>query len=772
MSPRVGGLHRLLPLLLAAVLLGAAAFAAAARSPAEVQRIDRAIVRIGDAPAREVALPDTWAQRGVRDLRQPGHYRLGFELTALPDESMALMFTRLSTDHTVRVNGQLVSNVVQTAAGSNPGLPNPALLSVPPALLHVGHNTVQVEVRHAGSRAGLSPMQVGPMSALRQQHLHHELLYVTLPQAMNMATGGLALLLIAIWWRRRSEVALGSFGALSLLGSIRNYSYFVPSAVGSALHADWAFYAAQAWTLVLLAAFAQAFAGVRWPRYARTVLATAVALSVAGLVAMQLDRLPELRVLSYPLLLALALPALWLCLRHARARPVRSVVAQAVGVAAMLGAVAHDYAYQTIGLLPMTATFWLPYVMPLALAAVTLVLLRRMTAAMGEVEALNAELEARVAERTAELAQANEAKTRFLAAASHDLRQPLVTIGLLVGMARDDSSSHTTRQMLDRADQAVGAMENLLTGLLDLSRLESGVVRPRMADVRLAEVFASIAAHEQETAAHKGLRLRLRPTTAVVRSDAVMLERILRNLVANALRYTARGSVLVAARRRGSAVRIEVRDSGVGIAPQDQPGIYREFLRLDNPMRARSGGMGLGLSIVQRSADVLGHRVGLRSALGRGSCFWVDIDDAPGAAELPPARPAAAPAVPMQALDGLHVLLLDDDDSVRDALAERLRAWGAHVDACASLAALRRRVEAADARPPGLLLSDHHLPDGDGLDAIAAVRARFGPVPAVVMTADTAPAAHDALRASGLPVLRKPFRAEALLAAAGDALRG
>lgn len=758
---------------LVAALLLAAALPGWARSPADVQPLDRAEFKLAGQAQRSVSLPHTWKQDGIDDLRQPGLYTLHFTLDALPAESMALMFTRLSTQHTVRVNGALVSGLAQTAAGSNPGLPNPALLGVPPALLRIGANRIDIEVRHSGSRAGLSAARVGPTAMLRQQYQRHELTYVTLPEALNMASGGLALLLIAIWWRRRSEVALGSFGVLSLMGSVRNYSYFTPSAIGSALHADFAFYAAQVWTLVLFSTFCQAFAGVRWPRYSRVLFVLAVLLSAAGLVAMFHARLPELRTWTYPVLLVAALPALWVCLRHARALPVGSVVAQAVGVVAMVGAVVHDYAFQTVGVLPMTETFWLPYVMPLALMAVTLVLVRRMTAAMGEVEALNAELEARVAMRTHELAQANEAKTRFLAAASHDLRQPLVTVGLLVGMARDDTPPGATRDMLDRADRAVGAMENLLSGLLDLSRLESGVVQPRFAAVRVNDVFASIETHEQANAAQKGLRLRLRPTQAVVRSDPVMLERLLRNLVSNALRYTAAGSVLVAARRRGDALHIEVRDSGVGIAREDQHGIYREFLRLDNPMREQAGGMGLGLSIVQRSAHVLGHRLGLRSAPGRGSCFWIEIDmrAAPGEAPLA-AAPARLPlASPAAALDGLHIMVIDDEADVRHAMAQRLRTWGARVHDCGSLAALNRWLDGLDARRIDLLVCDYGLGDGDGFDAIAAVRARFGRVPAVMVTADTSQPARDALDASGLIVVNKPFRPDALLAAAAEAAR-
>lgn len=729
---------------------------------AQSRTVDRAVFRIDGQAPQSVALPHTWAQQDIDDLRAPAHYELAFELDAVPDESLALVFTRLSTLHAVRVNGELVSD--QNAAGSNPGLPHPALLGVPPALLRPGHNTVGVEVQHAGSRAGLSSVTFGPMSAMREQYQRHQLLYVTVPQALNMASGGLALLLILIWWRRRSEVALGSFGVLALFGSVRNAGYYAPWAIASAVHLDWLFYAAQAWTLVLFAVFCQAFAGVRWPRYTRALLALAALATVTGLAAAPAHRLPELRTWTYPVMLLATLPALWLCLRHALARPAGAVIAQAVGAVALIGAVAHDYAFQTLGLLPVTETFWLPYVMPLVLIAVTLVLMRRMIAAMGEVEALNAELEARVALRTRELTLANEATTRFVATASHDLRQPLVTVGLLVGMARDASVSSATRDMLDRADQAVGAMEHLLSGLLDLSRLESGVVQPRFGPVRVADLFASIAAHEQSTATLKGLRLRLRPTTAVVRSDALMLERILRNLVSNALHYTARGGVLVAARRRAGVLRLEVHDTGVGIAADDQDAIYREFVRLDTPLHEGSRGMGLGLSIARRSARLLGHRLGLRSQPGRGSCFWIEID--PSAQPLPDEGPAlAAPLAPPQSrwLQGRHLIVVDDDAGVRHALGERLKAWGARVHGCGSIAALRRHIGTADAPPPDLLISDHHLPDGDGFDALGTVRAAYGPVPAVLVTADSSARTLATLQASGLPVLHKPFRTEALM---------
>lgn len=757
MPPFLPRATRFVATLLAAWLLAVAGPAHADGAPPDVQTVDAAVFEApGRAPER-VALPDTWAHRGVARAT-PGRYRFAFELAKVPQESLALAFTRLSSQHQVYVNDVLVAGRAQGARESNPGVPVPTLISVPPSFLKAGRNTVVVEVRYV-MRAGLSQVNVGPMSALRQDHQRYLLSRVTLPQALNLGAAALALFMLLIWWQRRSEVALGSFGALVLLGSVRNYSYFLDTAVTSARASDWVFYTANVASTVLLGVFAQAFAGERWPRYTRGLLAALAVLPALGAWAAWHGELQALRGYTYPLMLAACGPVLWLCGRRAWSHGGRSAVGQALGIGAMLAAVGHDYAMQTANWLPITHGFWIPYVMPLTLGLFSLALLHRMVKAMGEVEALNTELEARVATRTRELEQANAAKTRFLASASHDLRQPLVTIGLLVGLVKDSSESPRMRQMMDRVDEAVGSMEGLLTGLLDLSQLDSGTVQAHRAAVRVADLFDAIELHEQPAAALKGLHLRLRPTTAVVESDPVMLDRIVRNLVSNAVKYTERGGVLVVARRRGRKVRIEIHDTGIGISEQHRQTIFQEFVQLDNPQRERSRGMGLGLAIVQRSAQMLGHEIGLRSQPGRGSCFWIEVPAADGAA-------AEAPALrPVPRLQGRRVLLVEDDPTVREAMAARLRSWDAQVYTCTSLADLRRWLAQAGDLRLDLLLSDYRLPDGDGLQVLAEVRARFGAVRALVVTGDTGPDALGRLHQAGVQVLHKPFRGDALLQA-------
>lgn len=741
---------------IAALLAVLALACAPAHATTPTQRIESAEFEPADrsAPAQAVTLPDTWDQRGV-DRRLRARYRFVVTLDAVPSESMALAFTRLSTRHRITINGQVAAD--EGMAATNLGLPQPALIELAPVLLRAGRNEVEIEVSHMRN-GGLSAIDVGPLSALRTPHQRLLLLGIELQRAMNMACLGLALLLIAIWWRRRVETALGSFGLLALIGSLRNYGYSMGvSVTGNAFWADWMLVAVNTWVAALFGVFAVALVGEHWPRYRRWLLGVAIVVPALAAVAAGLDRLQELRAFVYPVLLATVAPGVWLCV----ARPREGRALAALGVGAMVLGALHDYAYQAAGWLPVTDTFWMPYLMPITLGTVALLLVRRMVRALGEVETLNAELEARVAARTHQLERANAAKTHFLAAASHDLRQPLVTIGLLVGLAREQASAGPVESLLGRVDGAVGSMERLLSGLLDLSRFEAGAVQPHPTTLHLDEIFAAIGANEQVHAAHKRLRLRLRPTRLQVHSDRVLLERILRNLVGNALRYTTRGGVLVAARRRGEHVRIEVRDTGVGIAAEHQQTIFEEFVQVQASAQGSTLGMGLGLAIVRRSATMLGHRIGLSSTPGRGSCFWIELPLATTSSGAPrEAEPAAAQP---SRLSGRRVLLIDDEDTVRDAIRDRLQAWGAQVQAFADIESLQHWLAGGLDTAPELVLSDYRLRQGDGLLAIEMIRQRFGAVPSVLITGDSAPRDLARLHEAGVRVLHKPFRTEALL---------
>jgi signal transduction histidine kinase len=239
-------------------------------------------------------------------------------------------------------------------------------------------------------------------------------------------------------------------------------------------------------------------------------------------------------------------------------------------------------------------------------------------------EESHASLEAKVEARTRELAaardqaeRANAAKTRFLASASHDLRQPMHTIGLLVGILRDRTRNEEARALAEKVQASVDVMQALFSSLLDISKLDAGAIKPTIADFRIDEVLRRIDVNYAPHAAEKGLELRIVGSRAVVQSDAIMLERIVGNLVTNAVRYTSRGRVLVGCRRASGMLRILVCDTGVGIAAEHLDAVFDEFVQLANPERQRSNGLGLGLSIVKRSADLLGHALIVRSTTTR-----------------------------------------------------------------------------------------------------------------------------------------------------------
>lgn len=732
---------------------------------AQVQRLDLG----ADAAWQAVALPDTWAARG---LPQTGgaRYRLRFALATQPPEGVwALRIDRLSTAHQLRVNGVLVAQ--QRGTGSTDdhagpltegGKPIPVLVEFPTGLLRLGDNQIDIEWRLI-TRAGMSDVTVGPAIGLRAAFDLDHLVDRTVPQLANAAGAALASFMLLIWWQRRTELAFGLFGLLWLLVSLRNSTYYIDTVAIPVDFAVLLYFLSQCISAVLLGAFAVAISTRRWPRFERVLRWAAWGLPLLGLLGAALGQLPLLRAVVYPAVIALGLSALWVLGHTVRQAPRRALVALLLGVVVVLVAGVHDYLYLQ-GAVPITHFFWLPYAVPLGCVWFALVLVQRMVQALSDSEHQAARLEARVAERTQALDDANQAQTRFLSAASHDLRQPVVAIGLLVGLVRERVASSPQapdlRRLLDRTQDAARALEDLLRGLLDLSRLDTEAAAPQRRPVPLQALFNAIAAHEQAAAQARGLRLRFKPTGLVVVSDPVLLEQVLRNLVGNALRYTTRGGVLVAARPRpglAGGVRLQVWDTGRGIAPEDQHKVFEAFVQLDNPERDRRKGQGLGLAIVRRSVDLLGHPLALRSVPGRGSCFSVMLPIAPSVVDA-----AEGDLLPARPLDGQRIWLLDDDPAVREALAERLEAWGAQVRRHACLADLSQSLAGGLPRPDWLL-ADHRLPDGDGLQAVSRLHAQMGPVPALLITGDTAPALVARFAEWGLDVLHKPFSAEALL---------
>ncbi len=387
-------------------------------------------------------------------------------------------------------------------------------------------------------------------------------------------------------------------------------------------------------------------------------------------------------------------------------------------------------------------------------------------------ERANEILEQRVRERTEELTRLNEAlsrakaeaeeanisKTRFLAAASHDILQPLNAARLYVTslVERDREAGHAG--LAENVDASLDAVEEILTALLDISRLDTGAMKPQWSSFRIEEIFRQLQREFEPVAAEKKLRLTFLRSSLTVRSDRRLLRRLLQNLVSNAVKYTPTGRVLVGARRRSGRLVIEVWDTGIGIPTSKQKVVFREFQRLDQGAKVARG-LGLGLSIVERIGRVLDHPVTLKSEPGRGSVFRVEVP----VASLPATvTPLEAPRAPLAPLTGLRVLALDNEPAIQEGMRTLLSGWGCEVatagDLPGALAAL------AQARPEAIL-ADYHLDDGNGLDAIAALRESAGfAVPAVLLTADRTLAVRDAAAALGVHMLGKPVKPAALRA--------
>lgn len=375
------------------------------------------------------------------------------------------------------------------------------------------------------------------------------------------------------------------------------------------------------------------------------------------------------------------------------------------------------------------------------------------------------ELERRIAQATQELREKKEeaesatlAKSRFLAAASHDLRQPTHALGLFVTRLGQLTHDAQAIDLLANMDRAVQAMRELLDALLDISRLDAGAVPVHLQAFALNDVFDQLKAELALMAAEKGLSLRVRPCNVWVMSDPVQIHRILLNLLSNALRYTRAGSVLLACRGKGEDGRawIEVWDTGIGIAAEHQEAIFKEFYQVDNPERERSKGLGLGLNIVQRTARLLGHPLQLCSRSGQGSRFRIELPlTAPG--EMTDRR-GPGRRESLDDLVGLVVLVLEDDELARAALVSLLTSWGATVAEAPSLTVALEQLQRG--LQPALLISDYRLPGPEnGIQAVLRLRlAAHKEIPACLISGDTDPDLMQAAKLAGLTLMHKPVR--------------
>ncbi len=393
-----------------------------------------------------------------------------------------------------------------------------------------------------------------------------------------------------------------------------------------------------------------------------------------------------------------------------------------------------------------------------------------------ELERANELLERRVQERTEELtrlnselgrakAQADDAnisKTKFLAAASHDILQPLNAARLYVTSLVERQRGGDDAQLIGNIDASLDAVEEIFGALLDISRLDTGAMKTEVMSFRIDELLRQLEVEFAPMAQEKGLSLTFVPSSLTVRSDRRLLRRLLQNLVSNAIKYTPKGRVLIGCRRHRAKLRVCVYDTGLGVPSGKKQAIFKEFHRLDEGAKVARG-LGLGLSIVERIARVLGHKIAVTSAVGRGSQFSVEVPLAP-ALPISQQQPRTARDADRVQLSDIAVLCIDNDLAILDGMDTLLGGWGCRVLKARDLASATAAILEAKVSPDGLLV-DYHLDEGNGIEAIKELRRRFGAdLTAILITADRSPLVREEARAIGVQVLNKPVKPAALRA--------
>ena len=390
---------------------------------------------------------------------------------------------------------------------------------------------------------------------------------------------------------------------------------------------------------------------------------------------------------------------------------------------------------------------------------------RRVRERTAELTAVNAKLRQEILERAkieealrqakAEAEEANLSKTRFLAAASHDLLQPLNAARLFATALAERPLPTKEAEFVANIDRALGCVEGLLGTLLHISKLDAGAIAAEKSDFVIGDLLQQLADEYQPLASREGVRLRVVSSSKVVRSDLTLLGRVLRNFLTNAVRYAPAGRVLLGCRRRGDLVRIETLDTGCGIPAESIGEIFEEFRQLHRD-RDQGKSFGLGLAIVKRIARVLDHAIGVRSVVGKGSAFWIDVP----VGALPRALPRReATPIALNTLSSALIAVIDDQDSILAGMRELLQGWG-----CTAVVAVDGRTAALDlartGRDPDIVIADFHLDGGaTGVDAVEAFREVYGhSVPGLIITADGSAKVTEIVRRHGFHLLRKPVK--------------
>jgi signal transduction histidine kinase/ActR/RegA family two-component response regulator len=651
---------------------------------------------------------------------------------------------------------------------------------ISPLVLSAGANELVLRVFDSPqSIALLGPVLVGDPEAVERAAHAAGLLHHALPVLIGAALIGVGLISLSLW-RGRSDsrlfllLACGTllWGAQTLLQQVP--SPLLPPPANRVLTI-----ALYVWYPMLLAAFFMRFAyaySALFERAAVVLIASAAPVLYVGVLT---DHFWTASTVLRALTLAGITTALVAVFRYAlRERGFKSTLLFGAGALCVLFAL-RDFVVslgETSG-----RPLWLTQYSGLALIVLAgWLLVERYHRAYAATEESRIELESRVRAASAELArrleqvqaareqaeQASLAKSRFFAAASHDLRQPLHSLGLFAAALEGHVFSREARDIVARIGDSIEALESLFNELLDLSKLDAGAVTVQPRSFALQDLFDRLSLEFHGEAVARQLRMRFVPTALVVRSDPVLLERVLANLVSNALRYTREGGVVVGARRRGDHVWLDVVDSGIGIPPEKQKQVFDEFFQIGNPGRDRRRGLGLGLAIVQRLVTLMELPMSLASVPGKGTRFRIELPRAGAADAMPPAEhdPGVEPFA------GRLALLVEDDPDIRLATATLLGQWGLQVASCRSREDVDRALDSGLA--PDIALVDLRLETvDDGVDVVDLLRARLGAgFPALLLSGDTGAPELARVRDGQVPLLTKPVSPARLKSALHAAL--
>ena len=765
----VGPLYALMGLLVA--LLAAPLDFVHASEPFATLELREALATFSDGASQIVQLPHQ--AKGQNDKPIKVEYRFDVDLGTDP-RGLSLYLPLLAAHSQVRINGHLL---VDDLAAQDMRPPRRLfavrLLHIPDGFLVAGRNQIDI-VAAASGALYISRLWIGndaELAAMRDQRIAGAFVG---PALVATAIGCLALCVLLLWVRRRNEVLYFYFGVGALCWALHTAWYVLPYRLMSPMHhLIW-------WTWLygflasMLVIFCVRFAEWRWPSFERALWAACLVcppLMYAAYFQGVFDPFSSAWLLGINAVVVVGVCAVghyaW------RRRTVESALLLAAGIVSM-GFALRDrwFDFRHADQYPIWLT---PYAGLLFIALIAWILIDRFVQTTNELERMNAELETRVENKSAQLGAAlatmmaaknsaetaNRAKSSFLAAASHDLRQPIHALGLYLAALRSENLSELQKSLTERMNASVAALDSMFNTLLDISRMDAGTVKPLVRSFAIEPLLRRLVEEFSAWANAKGLRLSVRVASGIgawhAHSDLVLVERVLRNLIGNAVKYTEIGGVLVTCRRRGDRARIEVWDTGCGIAPEECERVFDEFYQVGNPERSRAAGLGLGLSIVRRLAELLDLDLSLRSRPGRGTRFAFDMTltrDAPRAASDPDAYGS---------LQGLAVAMIEDDPEVRDGMRTLLTRWGCTVIEGADADEVLAQMDAGAASPRAIVADFRLRGARDGIESIIALQDRFGPdIPALIVTGESAPERLADIEASGVAWMSKPVPAARL----------